>query len=144
MNQTGPAIAEALGQAHATLLEDLRQLEEAVCSTAKPEPAQLTARLETTQRHIAEHFRFEEQNGYLEVVRKREPRLERATQQLAAEHQQLARALEALRAEARSAPRLDNGLREKVKQWVESVRQHEVRENDLVQDAFDLDIGAED
>jgi hypothetical protein len=28
--------------------------------------------------------------------------------------------------------------------WVDCVRRHEARENQLVQDAFNLDIGAED
>jgi len=35
-------------------------------------------------------------------------------------------------------------LREKVRAWVEKVRKHEASENDLVQDVFNLDVGAED
>jgi hypothetical protein len=31
-----------------------------------------------------------------------------------------------------------------VREWVERVRRHETRETDLVQDAYNLDIGAED
>jgi hypothetical protein len=135
-------VAEALSRAHAALLDDLRKLEEAASS---PEglPA-LRARLDATQAHLAEHFRFEEQNGYMDAVRKREPRLERAVEQLADEHRQLARSLGALIENARSASGLDAALGEEVRGWVGLVRQHETREIDLIQDAFNLDIGAED
>lgn len=105
---------------------------------------EVTARLGAARTHITEHFRFEEQNGYMDRVRKHEPRLERAIQQLGDEHRQLAQSLDALIEQARVATSLDEAFREKVRAWVEGVRQHEVRENDLVQDAFNLDIGAED
>jgi hypothetical protein len=94
--------------------------------------------------HLTEHFRFEEQNGYMDVVREREPRLERTIQQLAEEHGQLTRSLDALIKEAGKATSLGDALREAILSWIECVRQHEARENDLVQDAFDLDIGVED
>jgi hypothetical protein len=80
----------------------------------------------------------------MDVVRTREPRLERTIQQLAREHRQLAQSLEALIAQARAATDLHDRLQVAVREWVERVRQHEMRENNLVQDAFDLDIGAED
>jgi hypothetical protein len=35
-------------------------------------------------------------------------------------------------------------LRQEVRAWIERVRQHEARENDLVQEAFNRDIGTED
>jgi hypothetical protein len=104
----------------------------------------LRARLDATHRHIMEHFRFEEQNGYMDTVRKREPRLERSIEHLAEEHWQLAQSLNALIEQARSATSCDQAFRDQVRTWVEQVRQHEVRENELVQDAFNLDIGAED
>jgi hemerythrin-like domain-containing protein len=104
---------------------------------------ELRARLGATQTHVTEHFRFEEQNRYMDVVRKREPRLERAIQQLAEEHCQLAQSPVVLIELARAATSLDDSFREAVRRWVECVRQHEARENDVVLDAFNLDIGAE-
>jgi hemerythrin-like domain-containing protein len=144
MGKPEPSIAEALSQAHAALLEDLRKLDEAVRPSSREGLADLAARLDAARAHITEHFRFEEHNGYLDTVRGREPRLERAIQQLVEEHRQLAQSLDALLGKARAAANLDDALREDVRAWVARVRQHEVRENDLVQDAFSLDVGAED
>jgi hemerythrin-like domain-containing protein len=78
------------------------------------------------------------------VVRKREPRLERVINELANEHGQLLSALDALLAESASIPSLDEAMRAKVCQWINHVRQHEGREDHLVQDAFNLDMGTEE
>jgi DNA-binding transcriptional ArsR family regulator len=144
VGRTENAVAEALGQAHRALLADLRELEQAVHPSSGEGLTDLRARLGATQRHVTEHFRFEEQNGYMDAVRKREPRLERVVGQLAEEHRQLARSLEVLTEQARTATSLEAPLREEVRGWVERVRRHEARENDIVQDAFNLDIGPED
>jgi hypothetical protein len=77
-------------------------------------------------------------------VRKREPRLERTIQELADEHRQLMQSLETLRQQARSDRCPDQPFREVVRRWVKRVQHHEARENGLVQDAFNQDIGAED
>jgi iron-sulfur cluster repair protein YtfE (RIC family) len=124
-------------------MADLRELEQVVRPGSAEGLAELRARLDATRSRIIEHFRSEEQNGYMDVVRKREPRLERSIQQLAEEHHQLARSLDVLIARTR-ATSLGDPLREAVREWIENVRQHESRETDLVQDAFSLDIGAED
>ena len=144
MTRTEPSVVAALSRAHATLLEDLQTLGDAVRPGSTEEPAGVQSRLDATQRHLTEHFRFEEHNGYMETVRSREPRLEHALQQLVEEHRQLAASLDALLAQARAATALDDTFRAAVRAWIECVRQHEIRENDLVQDAFTLDIGAED
>jgi hypothetical protein len=144
MGKPAISLAEALGQAHASLLEDLGQLEEAVRPSSSETLAALRSRLEATCTHITEHFRFEEHNGYMDGPRKREPRLERAVQQLAEEHVQLAQSLQALLAQARQATQLDDHFREEVRHWIKQVRQHEARENDIVRDAYSLDISAED
>jgi len=138
------SVAEALGKAHVALLADLRELEQAVRPSSGEDLAGLRARLGAAHAHITEHFRFEEQNGYMDAVRKREPRLERTIHQLAEEHGQLRQSLEALIGEARGVTSLGDTLREGIQGWIERVRQHEFRENNLVQDAFNLDIGAED
>ena len=80
----------------------------------------------------------------MDVVRKREPRLERNIQQLADEHCQLAGTLDSLVRKSGASTKLGDTLRQEVRAWIERVRQHEAREHDLVQDAFNLDIGTED
>jgi len=144
MPVTKESAVEALGRAHRVLLADLQELEEAVRPSSGEDLASLRHRLMTAQTHIRKHFQFEEQNGYMDVVKKREPRLARTIQQLAEEHGQLRQSLESLLGEVASAATLADRLREKTSEWVQHVRQHELRENDLVQDAFNMDIGAED
>jgi hypothetical protein len=104
----------------------------------------LRAWLGAAQSHVTEHFRFEKQNGYMDAVRKREPRLERAVQQLAEEHRDLARSLTARREQAETVTNLDDRFREVVRGCLDRIRQHEARENQVAQDAFNLDISTED
>ncbi|HEY8505793.1 MAG TPA: hemerythrin domain-containing protein [Gemmataceae bacterium] len=141
---TDTSVAEALRRAHLALLEDLRRLEQA----ARPAPgegaAALRARLEEVRPHVAEHFRFEEQNGYMDVVRSRAPHLDRAIGQLAEEHRLLAQSLDALIAEAGAVGEPGEALRAEVRAWVGRVRRHEAGENELIQDVFNLDLGAGD
>jgi hypothetical protein len=144
MKKTESSVAKALERAHAALLEDLRSLEEAARPAQAEGLVELRRRLEATQTHIIQHFHFEEQYGYMDTVRKREPRLERTIQQLAEEHCQLGQSLAVLIEQGRVATSLHDPFRDEVLRWIECVRKHEARENDLVQGAFNLDIGAED
>jgi len=144
MWNTQTYIAEALSQAHEALGEDLEKLEAAVRPDSPENLAGLCARLGATLAHITEHFQFEEQNGYMEVVRKREPRLQREVGHLADQHRQLTQSLNAVIRQATTTATMNDVLRGQVREWVENLRQHETHENELVQDAFNLDISAED
>src|SRR5262249_33266622 len=119
-------------------------LEQSVNSTAGQDISKIRVQLDVTQTHILEHFRFEEQKGYMDKVRKREPRFERTIEQLAKEHRQLAQSLEDLISEVNKAGSLNLRCLESVKKWIAAVRKHEAREDELVQEAFNLDISAED
>jgi hypothetical protein len=141
MTRKAISLGEALGRAHAKLLDDLQQLEDVASGESV---AKLHQRLASTRTDLLAHFRFEERGGYMEAVKQQEPRLERFVDQLAHEHKDLADALEALVGQARVAAGLDAALRAGVRGWIERVRAHEARENDLVQNAFNLDIGAKD
>jgi hypothetical protein len=138
------AVAESLSQAHAALLAELRELEQAVHPSSGESLAELRARLGEARADIIKHFRFEEQNGYMDVVRKREPRLEWNIQQLADGHRQLADSLDGLVQESGTATKLGDTLLQEIRAWIERLRQHEAREDDLVQDALNLDFGTED
>ena len=144
MSSIDTSLAGDLGRAHAALLRDLQDLESAIGLSANASLRYLIARLRATRAHIQEHFSFEEQNGYMDVVWKREPRLERAIDDLAREHAQLRASLDKMIEQASTAAGIDDGLRENIYAWLTHVRQHEERENDLVQDAFELDIGTTD
>jgi hypothetical protein len=144
MARTEISVAEALSRAHQALLNDLAKLKDSLNQASGQGLQALCTQLNTTRKHILEHFRFEEQDGYMEKVRKREPRLEHTIELLAGEHQHLARSLDLLIAKAGDAQSLDNALRESVREWIGTVRQHEIREDELVQDVFNMDISAED
>ena len=144
MRKTEKSVAEALGRAHAALLEDLRKLEETARKSSGQGAPELLARLGATRTHITEHFRFEEKNGYMHSVRSREPRLERTIQQMGDEHGELAHTMDAIVEEAGATTKLDETFWEKVRSWIERIRDHETRETALFQEAFNLDIGSED
>ncbi|HZZ79205.1 MAG TPA: hemerythrin domain-containing protein [Gemmataceae bacterium] len=134
----------ALSKAHSVLLRDLRGLGRFVQPEAYASIAELRSRLATTHTDVCEHFRLEEQGGYMDNMQMREPRLERTIAKLAAEHQELREALEEIRNEAAAARDIDDVLRYKVRTWIDRLLQHEQHENDVVQDAVDSDFGAAD
>jgi hemerythrin-like domain-containing protein len=128
--------ADALRDAHTALLRDLQELEKAVSSTASEGPAELGTRLGKVRTHLADHFRFEEEGGYMAPVLKEEPRLSAQIQELLAEHSQMAQALETIIEEVGRGPTVQDVSRQKIHAWVGKVRHHETRENDLVQEAY--------
>jgi hemerythrin-like domain-containing protein len=144
MKRPRPNVAESLRDAHATLLADLRQLEAATQPPSPEDQSELLTRLRSMRKHVTEHFRFEEQNGYMDAVRKRQPRLERTIEELATEHRELSQVLEDLIAQGVAAASSHDGFCNKIAQWIARLRKHETRENELVQDSFNLDIAAED
>ena len=137
-------IAKAINRAHTALLRDLKALEVIARRASTSGPEALRARLEAMRAHIIEHFRFEEEDGYMDAVRRLEPRLERAIEQLAEEHRQLLDSLDALRTEIATLPSANEAVATKVSAWVQKLQKHEARENHLMQDAFGLDIGTTD
>jgi hypothetical protein len=137
----------ALGEQHVTLGQELRRLEAALELSPLEQTKEAIRRLAWTQVKLRDHFAFEEQGGYMSLVLERFPNRHREVQELLAEHRQLAEALAALRETAeKTAPAspLDPALLQKIKDWIARVRQHEARENGLVQDSCNQDIYAED
>ena len=137
-----PSRVEGLRHAHATLLSDLKKLEVAARAASDAAPEELAAQLRRTRAHLAEHFRFEEENGYMSAVLLRDPNQERHVQQSRDEHRRLFAALESLLDGAGQGA--GEGLRAKVLEWVTAVRRHEEREDALVQNVFNVETGAED
>jgi hypothetical protein len=136
-------IADVLGRAHASLLGDLRELEEAGRAAPAHGLQALRGRLAAVRRHLAEHFFFEEEHGYMDPVRRHEPRLGRVIDELGKEHGQLMGSLDRLLAESATATNIDDLFRASIFHWIDEVRRHEARENRLVQEAFNLDMGSE-
>jgi hypothetical protein len=131
-------------QTHRALLKSLHALGLAVQAATDDRLPSLLACLDTTRDCLAEHFRFEEQNGYLASVLEHQPHLERSVARLAREHDELLRDLDEVRAEVRLNRAPGAALRQKVGRWIQRVRRHEHREDILVQDAFLVDLNARD
>lgn len=127
---------------HASLLEDLPRLEQ---SMGRDSWAQaLCAELKEMRTNLLEHFRTEEEGGYMETIRTDNPRLETRVAHLAEEHRCLAGDLDQIIGAAGDMVRLEQELSSRLQQWIAKLRDHEARETDLVQDAFNQDIGNKD
>jgi hypothetical protein len=134
MANVQPAGVEGLFQAHATLRKDLGELEAAARAPEGAAAEGLADLLRRARAHLVEHFRFEEEDGYLPAVLLRDPNQGRRVEQLRDEHRRLFAALEALLDEAgRGAT---GAVRPKLLEWVAAVRRHEEREDALVQDVL--------
>jgi chromosome segregation ATPase len=135
---------DAMRRAHQVLRHDLERLKAEIQPSSQAGVLDLCDRLGAVRDHVANHFRLEEQNGYMDVVAKRQPRLNRAIRQLAEEHAGLLQSLDDIIAEAIRTTAVDDRLRKRITTWLESVHNHEDRENRLIEDAFELDIGTND
>jgi len=122
----------------------LLNLEEMTDSSSGADGRALGACLTSLRSNLDEHFRFEERNGYMDAVLARAPQMARQVEGLREEHAEMRQSLIALAAQARKARSVDDELRQKVRDWVAKVRNHERRENLLVEDTFNRDLGAKD
>lgn len=142
--ETKQASPAKLSLAHQRLMRDLCSLQDLVASDSKASLPQLRNGLSATYTHVCEHFRLEEQGGYFDNIAENEPRLQHAADQLRDDHRQLRRSLDNLHGEAIVAAGPSEVLLDKVRQWIQRLMQHEWRENDLIQDAVDADLSAQD
>lgn len=135
MKTPANVFVEALHEAHADLLSDLQELEKEVGSESE-RPTALSKFLGNLRTHITDHFRFEEEGGYMAQVLKEEPQFQPMADELLEEHRQLTETLDTIIQEVTKAPSVRDGLRKKVKGWIKQIRHHEARENHLVQEAY--------
>lgn len=136
--------AEAMKQAHTALDEQLTVLERAVQPGTWKSAAELRSILESVRTRLGTHFSLEENGGYMAAVLKREPSREHAAANLLTEHHLLRELLNSLVETRRTGSSLDEATRKSVQDWIASVRDHERRENLLVEDVFNRDVGTED
>jgi hypothetical protein len=135
---------DAMRRAHEVLGNDLRKLHAEMRSGSVAGIMDVCDRLGAARDHVANHFRLEEQNGYMDAVAKRQPRLDRAIRQLAEDHAELLKSLDDIIVETGRATAVDDRLRNRILAWLDGVHRHEDRENRLIEDAFDLDLGSND
>jgi len=137
-----------LAQEHAHLANLLRSVRRLL----NDEPQQsrdgkLGSLLEILTVEVREHMEFEERGGYLAPVQQQMPFLFETIEQLRGEHATLQSQLQQLLTDARVRPGVyafREELTPRIQHWLDSMRDHERRENSLVQEAFNTDISASD
>lgn len=131
-------------EAHRELMVHLHALQEALAPAEKIDMPRLQSQLQTVQTEVKEHFQFEEQGGYLAVVLERKPQLKRTVEELRQEHDRLAGSLQELVRHCQHAITIEPELVAEIQGWMHRLRDHEARENKLVQETFNLETGAGD
>ena len=93
---------------------------------------------------LGRHFRFEEEEGYLTQVVNRFPNWSTEVERLRQEHRFLHDELEQIRALLDDEARCENSageLCDRLNHWLAKLSDHEHRENQICQEAFNLDVG---
>lgn len=138
----------ALEHAHESLRADLDALEAALDPAAGEPAAMIALRLAATRTLVDEHFRSEEQDGYMDVVRDHDVRLEAAIDRLVRQHRELYRTLEDLVRRSTVAEetvgKCGAAHRKEIRDWIARLRGHEREEQAVFLEAFNRDIGSED
>ena len=138
--------------------EDNRELQALLNDTSEifgqPRPAsrprQLAGKLAQLRDMLAMHFTLEEAFGYFEDALDVAPRLSARADLLRAEHQQLYLRICEIADEAEQLLYHEKGrkivmrMAEQFREFHRRLREHESRENELILEAFDDDIGVGD
>jgi len=120
---------------HKVLGDRLEQVEE------------VSRRMESLSARIETHFNQEELTGFFDRIVDRAPRLSEQIDDLRAEHQSMlsdVRALHEISVDGDGSPAWWQRLEDKFHQFSKELMQHEHKENQLLQQAYDEDIGAAD
>jgi hemerythrin len=142
MDKSPAFIAEALRQVHLELWQNLWQLEDFLADPRDKTRDDWSSALRKLQSHLVHHFQLEEENGYMDAVLKRDPGQTRVVERLQDDHLELGRLLNDMIAQAELG-KLES-LAGKLRSLISRMKKHEYEENLLVENAFNLDISAED
>jgi uncharacterized protein (UPF0335 family) len=143
MNERIEQNPHALVGVHHSLMEAIENLEDEVRSRSGS-LTQLICSLTSIRKRVLDHFRLEEEGGYMKQILEERPFLERTVEKLLHEHRTLAANLEMIFEELR-LPTADAGAcYQRIESWIKQIRHHERLENLLVEDAYGLDMGAKD
>lgn len=125
-------LRQLLGEVHQTL--------NGRCSSA----GKLAEMMLSLQRHVQEHFDEEEEGGFFHEVVTQAPRMTDRAENLKSEHVDLAGTVTELVTMANDAEELSRTLDAKFHEFSKALMHHESKENDLLLDAYELDIGPSD
>ena len=143
--QSGHELFEQIQQDHAELRKLLGEVHQAL-SRREASVDAVASLIESLTVHLEAHFQEEEATGVFDQVTAREPRLCDRASALCAEHDQLRKTAAALNQAAKSADGADwwDRLETAFHEFSKDLMRHEHEENELVQEAYEQDIGAGD
>jgi len=137
----------------ATYAEEHRQLDQLflrIRSELTPEsgmPSSIALLFKELVERVSFHFAHEEEGGYYSEVIEQAPRLATVAEQLQKQHAHLLSIAEQLHREIEQVPEAAvrcHPIRVNFEEFVRQCSEHEAAENQLVQDAYTLDIGSKD
>ena len=140
------AISDGMQDEHQQLREILQMIEVAL-NQRQARPSIVTTFIEDFRRHILCHFEHEEADGFFHDVVATAPRLNGMVEELRDQHDQFRVLLDAMVKLARQgdgAPAWWDQLDSCFQEFTKAFLAHEHAENDLFQEAYGRDIGAED
>ena len=145
-----PNACDALLEEHRKLMGqigELRQWWSELDELGTPKYGEMGTRLKLLREILAEHFREEENGGYLAAALAVAPRFQREAEELCAQHPDFLASLDQFVAslvEAESGMQSWQEVRDQLEHFLSELRRHEARENAVVQSAFGDDIGTAD
>ncbi len=141
-----PSWTDELAHEHAHLGNLLGRVRRLLAATSEEtRDGMLGVLLEQLTVEVREHMEFEERDGYLAPVQQQMPGLFDTIEQMRGEHTVLQSRLAQILTDARTHPGIyefREELSPHLQHWLDSMRDHERRENLLVQEAFNTDISA--
>jgi hypothetical protein len=133
------SLAMTLKDQHDRLAQELSMMEKAAIAAEVPSNRWLDNRLSNLRSALAEHFQAVEQSLYLSPLLRLTPGIEEKRAEMLVEHRALLQSLDALIKKEDLHSQSRENVREKLLDLVRRVREHEVRENILLNEAQDED-----
>ncbi len=142
-NEQQQQIYEEIRREHEHLREVLGKIRHAL-NVRMEAATNLAEMMSSLQQHVSVHFHEEEEGGFFHEVVVQAPRMSNRADALKQEHVGLATAVVELVTIASEENELCKSLDTKFHDFSKTLMQHESKENELLLDAYDDDIGAAD
>ena len=127
------------------LLDDLKEL--LATNASEDDRDWALSIMKKVAEHLQQQFELEEEDGYLEEVLEEFPNWHPQVEHLQQEHRLLQKQFNEIydRLAATSLGSLmSHEVKRQLKDWIDSFRQHQERENRLIQEALCIDLGVGD
>lgn len=141
MGGNGPT-ANEMQQEHQHLASLIERAQQAVEKIASPVMCQ--AQLQNLRDELRRHFQLEEQGGYMQEIREKRPNWNDRIDDLLTQHAAMLSTMGELLDEADEIVRRTEQWQANFEKLLSALDNHEHAENQLVQEAYEQDIGSKD